>query len=38
LKQCEKELRTLPNNCAKSVIKASADLLAKAQATDVELT
>jgi geranylgeranyl diphosphate synthase type II len=29
LKQCEKELVTLPNNCAESVLKASRGLLAK---------
>jgi geranylgeranyl diphosphate synthase type II len=29
LKQCEKELTSLPNNCAASVIKASEGLLAK---------
>jgi len=32
LKQCEKELQALPNNCAASVIKASQGLLQKAKA------
>jgi len=32
LKQCEKELKVLPNNCASSVISASQGLLQKAKA------